>query len=165
MAKKTNVIDQLIANENLIDASFSDELENGMLNYGMKTIIDRALPDVRDGLKPVQRKILYSSFMGGYLFNKKYVKNAKIVGDTMGNLHPHGDGSIYSAETAMGQPWTFRYPLIDFQGNRGNIDGDGPAAMRYTEGRLAKMSSTMLDDINEKCVNFKSNYQHYYQIY
>ena len=158
MAKKINVIDQLIANENLIDASFSDELENGMLNYGMKTIIDRALPDVRDGLKPVQRRILYSSFMGGYLFNKKYVKNAKIVGDTMGNLHPHGDGSIYSAETAMGQPWTFRYPLIDFQGNRGNIDGDGPAAMRYTEGRLAKMSSTMLDDINEKCVNFKSNY-------
>lgn len=160
MAKKQKVnnVDEMISNEQLISTNFTDEIEDGMLSYALKTIIDRALPDVRDGLKPVQRRILYASWKGGYLPSKGYVKNAKIVGATMGDFHPHGDGSIYSAETAMSQSWTFRYPLIDFQGNNGSVDGDGPAAMRYTEGKLDKKSLAMLEDIDKECVDFKSNY-------
>jgi DNA gyrase subunit A len=162
MAKKKSKsgldVNALIGNENIINSDISDEMEESYLTYAIKTIIGRALPDVRDGLKPVHRRILYGADQGGYLPTKKHVKNAKIVGDVMGNLHPHGDGSIYEALTAMSRPWTYRYPLIDFQGNKGSYDGDDSAAMRYTEGRLGKLALVMLRDIDNKCVNFKANY-------
>jgi DNA gyrase subunit A len=158
--KKKNGLDvnQLIANENLISTPVTDEIEDAMLTYAIKTIIDRAIPEVRDGMKPVQRRILYGAYEGKYLPDRKYVKNARIVGDVMGNYHPHGDGSIYSALTAMSQPWNYRYPLIDFQGNNGSYDGDDAAAMRYTEGRLDKKALTLLNDLDAKSVDFKPNY-------
>lgn len=160
MAKKSSSfnVDSLIANEQIICSEVSEEIEDATIVYATKTIVGRALPDVRDGLKPVLRRILFASNEKGYLPHKEYVKNAKIVGDTMGEYHPHGDGSIYSAEVSMAQPWTYRYPLIDFQGNKGNIDGDGAAAMRYTEGKLHKRALSMLDDLDKECVKFKPNY-------
>lgn len=151
-------IDKLIANEQIIDSDLVDEAEDSMITYSIKTIIDRAIPDVRDGLKPVHRRILYGAYAGKYMPDKKYSKNAKIVGEVMGNFHPHGDFSIYSAMVAMSQPWNYRYPLLDFQGNNGSYDGDSEAAMRYSEGRLDKLALTMLQDVDTKCVPFKLNY-------
>lgn len=151
-------VDQLIANENTIKTNVTDEMENAMLVYAIKTIVDRAIPEVRDGLKPVQRRILYGAYDKGFLPTKKYEKNAKIIGEVMGSYHPHGDGSIYEALVNMSQPWNYRYPLIDFQGNNGSYDGDDAAAMRYTEGRLDSRAMTLLSNIDSKCVDFKPNY-------
>jgi len=138
--------------------TIEDEMRKSYLDYAMSVIVSRALPDVRDGLKPVHRRILYAMKEGGYDSNKPYKKSARIVGDVMGKYHPHGDSAIYDAMVRMAQDFSMRLPLIDGQGNFGSMDGDNPAAMRYTEARLAKTAEAMLEDINKDTVDFHPNY-------
>ncbi|MES2987383.1 MAG: DNA gyrase subunit A [Pseudomonadota bacterium] len=138
--------------------SIVDEMKTSYLDYAMSVIVARALPDVRDGLKPVHRRILYAAQEGGYLPGKAYRKSARLVGDVMGKYHPHGDSSIYDAMARMAQDWAMRVPLIDGQGNFGSMDPDPPAAMRYTEARLAKVAMALLDDIDKDTVDFQDNY-------
>jgi DNA gyrase subunit A len=138
--------------------SITDEMKRSYLDYAMSVIVARALPDVRDGLKPVHRRILYSMNEQGHTPDKKYVKSARIVGDVMGKYHPHGDQAIYDSLVRMAQDFSMRLPLIDGQGNFGSVDGDPPAAMRYTESRLAKPAMALLDDIDKDTVNFQDNY-------
>ncbi|UNU42722.1 DNA gyrase subunit A [Sphingopyxis sp. YF1] len=135
-----------------------DEMKTSYLDYAMSVIVSRALPDVRDGLKPVHRRILYSAYESGYVASKPYRKSARIVGDVMGKYHPHGDSSIYDALARMTQDWSMSVPLIDGQGNFGSMDPDPPAAMRYTESRLAKVAITLLDDLDKDTVDFQPNY-------
>ncbi|EQD79601.1 DNA gyrase, A subunit, partial [mine drainage metagenome] len=138
--------------------SIEEEIKKSYLEYAMSVIVSRALPDVRDGLKPVQRRLLYSMNEMGFWSDKPHRKSARIVGDTMGKYHPHGDNAIYDALARMAQDFTLRYPLIDGQGNFGSIDGDAPAAMRYTEARLSKLSEDMLKDLDKETVNFRLNF-------
>ena len=138
--------------------SISDEMRKSFLDYAMSVIVSRALPDVRDGLKPVHRRILHAMNELGLDWNKKYVKSARVVGDVMGKYHPHGDLAIYDALVRMAQSWSLSAPLIDGQGNFGSIDGDSPAAMRYTESRLTKLASFLLDDLDKETVAFQDNY-------
>ena len=135
-----------------------DEMKTSYLDYAMSVIVSRALPDVRDGLKPVHRRILYASQEGGYVAGRPYRKSANIVGDVMGKYHPHGDSAIYDALARMVQPWSMRVPLIDGQGNFGSMDPDPPAAMRYTESRLARVANALLDDLDKDTVDFVDNY-------
>ena len=135
-----------------------EEMQRSYLGYAMSVIVSRALPDVRDGLKPVHRRILYAAHESGYHWNRKYVKSARPVADVMGKYHPHGDASIYDALVRMAQHWSLRVPLIDGQGNFGSIDGDPPAAMRYTESRLTKVAHELLEDIDKETVDFQENY-------
>ena len=135
-----------------------DEMKTSYLDYAMSVIVSRALPDVRDGLKPVHRRILYASQEGGFVAGRPYRKSAKIVGDVMGNYHPHGDSAIYDALARMTQDWSMRLPLIDGQGNFGSMDPDPPASMRYTEARLAKVANSLLDDLDKDTVDFQDNY-------
>ncbi|MET1754546.1 DNA gyrase subunit A [Novosphingobium sp. RD2P27] len=135
-----------------------DEMKNSYLDYAMSVIVARALPDVRDGLKPVHRRILYASQEGGFVAGRPYRKSAKIVGDVMGNYHPHGDSSIYDALARMTQDWSMRVPLVDGQGNFGSMDPDPPASMRYTEARLARVANFLLEDLDKDTVNFQDNY-------
>ncbi|MFL0356556.1 DNA gyrase subunit A [Erythrobacter sp. GH1-10] len=135
-----------------------DEMKTSYLDYAMSVIVSRALPDVRDGLKPVHRRILYASQEGGFVAGRPYRKSAKIVGDVMGNYHPHGDAAIYDALARMTQDWSMRVPLVDGQGNFGSMDPDPPASMRYTEARLARVANTLLDDLDKDTVNFVDNY-------
>lgn len=135
-----------------------DEMKTSYLDYAMSVIVSRALPDVRDGLKPVHRRILFASQEGGFVAGKPYRKSAKIVGDVMGNYHPHGDSAIYDALARMTQDWSLRVPLIDGQGNFGSMDPDPPASMRYTEARLAKVANSLLDDLDKDTVDFADNY-------
>jgi DNA gyrase subunit A len=138
--------------------SIIDEMQRSYLDYAMSVIVSRALPDVRDGLKPVHRRILYAAHESGYHWNRKYVKSARPVADVMGKYHPHGDASIYDALVRMAQDWSLRFPLIDGQGNFGSIDGDPPAAMRYTEARLSRGAHELLEDIDKDTVDFQENY-------
>src|SRR6267142_2400208 len=138
--------------------SISEEMKRSYLDYAMSVIVARALPDARDGLKPVHRRILYSMHEQGHTPDKKYVKSARVVGDVMGKYHPHGDQAIYDALVRMAQDFSMRLPLIDGQGNYGSVDGDPPAAMRYTECRLAKPAMELLDDIDKQTVDFQPNY-------
>ncbi|NTF41979.1 DNA gyrase subunit A [Rhizobium rhizogenes] len=138
--------------------SIMEEMQRSYLGYAMSVIVSRALPDVRDGLKPVHRRILYAAHESGYHWNRKYVKSARPVADVMGKYHPHGDASIYDALVRMAQHWSLRVPLIDGQGNFGSIDGDPPAAMRYTESRLTKVAHELLEDIDKETVDFQENY-------
>ncbi|MFZ5746112.1 MAG: DNA gyrase subunit A [Pseudomonadota bacterium] len=138
--------------------SIVDEMKASYLDYAMSVIVARALPDVRDGLKPVHRRILYAAQVGGYVAGRPYRKSAKIVGDVMGNYHPHGDSAIYEALARMAQDWSMRVPLIDGQGNFGSMDPDPPAAMRYTESRLARVATMLLDDLDKDTVDFVPNY-------
>jgi DNA gyrase subunit A len=138
--------------------SIIEEMQRSYLDYAMSVIVSRALPDVRDGLKPVHRRILYSMSEMGVDWNKKYVKSARVTGDVMGKYHPHGDSAIYDALARMAQDWSLRLPLIDGQGNFGSIDGDPPAAQRYTECRLEKAAHALLDDLDKETVNFRDNY-------
>jgi DNA gyrase subunit A len=138
--------------------SISDEMKRSYLEYAMSVIISRALPDVRDGLKPVHRRILYAMQRLGLDWNKKHMKSSKVVGDTMGDFHPHGDAAIYDALVRLAQDFSMRVPLIDGQGNFGSVDGDPPAAARYTEARLSKVAQHLLDDLDKDTVDFKSNY-------
>ncbi|WP_241721449.1 DNA gyrase subunit A [Porphyrobacter sp. GA68] len=133
-------------------------MKTSYLDYAMSVIVSRALPDVRDGLKPVHRRILYASQEGGFVAGRPYRKSAKIVGDVMGNYHPHGDSAIYDALARMTQDWSMRVPLIDGQGNFGSVDPDPPASMRYTEARLARVANALLDDLDKDTVNFADNY-------
>jgi DNA gyrase subunit A len=138
--------------------SIVDEMKRSYLDYAMSVIVSRALPDARDGLKPVHRRILYSMYEKGYTPDKKYVKSARIVGDVMGQYHPHGDQAIYDALVRMAQDFSMRLELIDGQGNFGSVDGDPPAAMRYTESRLTKPAMALLEDIDKDTVDFHANY-------
>ena len=138
--------------------AIADELRKSYLDYAMSVIVSRALPDVRDGLKPVHRRILFAMIEGGYDWSKPYKKSARIVGDVMGNYHPHGDAAIYDAMVRLAQDFSMRVPLIDGQGNFGSMDGDPAAAMRYTEARLAKVAEFLLKDINYETVDFAPNY-------
>ncbi len=138
--------------------SIVDEMKTSYLDYAMSVIVARALPDVRDGLKPVHRRILYAAQEGGYVAGRPYRKSARLVGDVMGKYHPHGDSSIYDALARMAQDWSMRVPLIDGQGNFGSMDPDPPAAMRYTEARLARVAAALLDDIDKDTVDFQPNY-------
>jgi DNA gyrase subunit A len=138
--------------------SITDELKRSYLDYAMSVIVARALPDVRDGLKPVHRRILYSMHENGYEWNKPYRKSARVVGDVIGKYHPHGDQSIYDALVRMAQEFSMRLPLVDGQGNFGSVDGDPPAAMRYTEVRLAKVAQALLEDLDKDTIDFQENY-------
>ncbi|WP_234900246.1 DNA gyrase subunit A [Rhizobium skierniewicense] len=138
--------------------SIMEEMQRSYLDYAMSVIVSRALPDVRDGLKPVHRRILYGMNELGLDWNKKYVKSARVTGDVMGKYHPHGDSAIYDALARMAQDWSLRMPLIDGQGNFGSIDGDPPAAQRYTECRLEKVAHALLDDLDKETVDFRDNY-------
>ncbi len=138
--------------------SIIEEMQCSYLDYAMSVIVSRALPDVRDGLKPVHRRILYAAHESGYHWNRKYVKSARPVADVMGKYHPHGDASIYDALVRMAQDWSMRVPLIDGQGNFGSIDGDPPAAMRYTESRLTRVAHELLEDIDKDTVDFQDTY-------
>jgi len=136
----------------------SEEMKESYINYAMSVIIGRALPDVRDGLKPVHRRILWGMHQAGHTHEKSYSKSARSVGEVMGKYHPHGDQALYQTMVRMAQDFSLRYPLIDGQGNFGSIDGDPPAAMRYTESRLDRMSSHMLDDINKDTIDMVANF-------
>ncbi len=138
--------------------SITEEMRKSYLDYAMSVIVSRALPDVRDGLKPVHRRILYSMHEAGYEWNKAYRKSARIVGDVIGKYHPHGDSAVYMSLVRMAQTFSLRVPLIDGQGNFGSVDGDMPAAMRYTEVRMQKITSSLLDDLDKNTVDFKENY-------
>ena len=133
-------------------------MRKSFLEYSMSVIVSRALPDVRDGLKPVHRRILYGMSELGVTPDKPHKKSARIVGDVMGKYHPHGDSAIYDAMVRMAQDFSYRYPLIDGHGNFGSVDGDGAAAMRYTEARMSKIALEMLRDINKDTINFRDNY-------
>src|SRR5699024_4555117 len=148
--------------DNIVDkiqeVDLKETMEESYLQYSMSVIASRALPDVRDGLKPVQRRILYSMIELNNTPDKPHRKCARIVGDTMGKYHPHGDSSIYGALVNMAQDWATRYPLVDGHGNFGSVDGDGAAAMRYTEARLSKISMEMIADLNKNTVDFTPNF-------
>ena len=144
--------------ENITPTGICEEMRRSYLDYAMSVIVSRALPDVRDGLKPVHRRILYGMYENGYDSTKPYRKSARIVGDVMGKYHPHGDSSIYEAMVRMAQPFSMRLPLVDGQGNFGSMDGDSAAAMRYTEARLAKVSQKLIEDIEFDTVDFMPNY-------
>ena len=144
--------------EIILNHSLNTEMKNSYINYAMSVIIGRALPDARDGLKPVHRRVLYGMFEGGHTADKKFSKSARSVGEVMGKYHPHGDQSIYDTMVRMAQEFSLRYPLVDGQGNFGSIDGDPPAAMRYTESRLDRIAKHMLDDINKSTVDFQPNF-------
>jgi DNA gyrase subunit A len=150
--------DTSASGEIILNHSLNTEMKNSYINYAMSVIIGRALPDARDGLKPVHRRVLYGMFEGGHTADKKFSKSARSVGEVMGKYHPHGDQSIYDTMVRMAQEFSLRYPLVDGQGNFGSIDGDPPAAMRYTESRLDRISKHMLDDINKNTVDFQPNF-------
>ncbi|HET9218923.1 MAG TPA: DNA topoisomerase (ATP-hydrolyzing), partial [Terriglobia bacterium] len=143
---------------NLVPVNIEDEMRRSYVDYAMSVIIGRALPDVRDGLKPVHRRILFGMREMGLASNRSYRKCAKIVGEVMGNYHPHGDGPIYDTLVRMAQDFSYRYTLVDGQGNFGSIDGDPPAAMRYTEARMAPLAEALLEDIDRETVDFVPNY-------
>ena len=150
--------DKNLTGSDVVKISIENEMQKSYLDYAMSVIVSRAIPDVCDGLKPVHRRILYSMYETSSYFNKPYKKSARIVGDVMGKYHPHGDSAIYDALVRMAQDFSMRVPLIDGQGNFGSMDGDSPAAMRYTESRLEKISHSLLDDIEKDTVDFQENY-------
>jgi DNA gyrase subunit A len=143
--------------------NITSEVRSAYLSYAMSVIVSRALPDARDGLKPVQRRILYGMWDMGFRSNSAYKKSARIVGDVLGKMHPHGDSSVYDALARLAQPWNMRYPLIDGQGNFGSVDGDPPAAMRYTEARLAQIAEELLVDIDKNTIDFRDNFDGSYK--
>src|ERR1700694_4525933 len=143
---------------NIQPINIEDEVRRSYLDDSMSVIIGRALPDVRDGLKPVHRRVLYAMHEMGLQYNKKHNECAKVVGQTMGQYHPHGDSAIYDTLVRMAQDFSLRYPLVDGQGNFGSVDGDPPAAMRYTECRLARPAMALLEDIDKDTVDFQPNY-------
>src|SRR6476659_10214638 len=145
-------------NKNLIPINIEDEMRRSYLDYSMSVIVGRALPDIRDGLKPVHRRILFGMHELGLAPNRPPRKCAKITGDVMGKYHPHGNAPIYDALVRMAQPFNMRYPLVEGQGNFGSVDGDPPAAERYTEARLARIAAELLEDIDKETVDFRPNY-------
>lgn len=144
--------------EKIIQINIEDEMKSAYIDYSMSVIVSRALPDVRDGFKPVHRRVLYGMQDLGVFSNRPYKKSARIVGEVLGKYHPHGDSSVYDTMVRMAQPWSLRYPLVDGQGNYGSVDGDSPAAMRYTEARLRKIAEEMLSDLDKETVDFTPNF-------
>jgi DNA gyrase subunit A len=144
--------------EKIIPINIEDEMRGAYIDYSMSVIISRALPDVRDGLKPVHRRVLYGMSELGVGYNKSYKKSARIVGEVLGKYHPHGDSSVYDTMVRMAQDWSLRYPLVDGQGNFGSVDGDSPAAMRYTEARLKRLADELLNDLDKDTVDFQPNF-------
>jgi DNA gyrase subunit A len=144
--------------ERIIQINIEDEMKSAYIDYSMSVIVSRALPDVRDGFKPVHRRVLYGMQDLGVYSNRPYKKSARIVGEVLGKYHPHGDSSVYDTMVRMAQPWSLRYPLVDGQGNFGSVDGDSPAAMRYTEARFRKIAEEMLADLEKETVDFKANF-------
>ena len=144
--------------EKIIKINIEEEMKSAYIDYSMSVIVSRALPDVRDGLKPVHRRVLFGMSDLGLNFNRAYKKSARIVGEVLGKYHPHGDSSVYEAMVRMAQEWSLRYPLVDGQGNFGSVDGDPPAAMRYTEARLSKIAEETLSDIDKNTVDFQFNF-------
>jgi Type IIA topoisomerase (DNA gyrase/topo II, topoisomerase IV), A subunit len=142
----------------IIDITIEEEMKKSYLDYAMSVIVSRALPDVRDGLKPVHRRILYAMNELGLTPDKPYRKSARVVGDVLGKYHPHGDSSVYDAMVRLAQDFNIRYPLVDGHGNFGSIDGDGAAAMRYTEARMTKIAIEMLRDINKDTIDYRPNF-------
>jgi len=144
--------------EKLIPINIEDEMKSAYIDYSMSVIVSRALPDVRDGLKPVHRRVLFGMYELGVTASKAHKKSARIVGEVLGKYHPHGDSSVYDAMVRMAQEWSLRYLLVDGQGNFGSVDGDSPAAMRYTEARMKKISEEILADIDKETVDFQLNF-------
>ena len=144
--------------ERIVEVSVEEEMKTSYLEYAMSVIVGRALPDARDGLKPVQRRILYAMHELGLTHDKPHKKSARIVGEVLGKYHPHGDAAVYDAMVRLAQDFTLRYPLIEGQGNFGSIDGDAPAAMRYTEARLSQIAEEMLADLEKDTVSWRSNF-------
>src|SRR6202451_1273158 len=142
----------------ILPVNLEDEMRKSYLDYAMSVIVGRALPDVRDGLKPVHRRGLYAMRELGHDYNKANKKSARVVGDVIGKYHPHGDSSVYEAIVRMAQPFSMRYLLVDGQGNFGSVDGDPPAAMRYTEVRMSRLAAELLADIDKQTVDFAPNY-------
>ena len=152
-------MDELNENtERIISINIEDEMKTAYIDYSMSVIVSRALPDVRDGLKPVHRRVLYGMTDLGLASNRAHKKSARIVGEVLGKYHPHGDSSVYDTMVRMAQDWSLRYPFVDGQGNFGSIDGDPPAAMRYTEIRLTHFAQTLLTDLEKDTVDFSPNY-------
>ena len=158
MSDNTTLPPDEVEYDRVIPIDLNQEMQNSYIDYAMSVIVGRALPEVRDGMKPVQRRILYAMFDSGFLHNRSYVKSARSVAETMGHYHPHGDSAIYDTLVRMAQPWTMRYPLVDGQGNFGSAGNDPAAAMRYTEARLTSLAEEMLRDIREDVVDFQPNY-------
>lgn len=156
MAEETE--NELPPNDRIISINIEEEMKSAYIDYSMSVIVSRALPDVRDGLKPVHRRVLYGMLDLGVTSNKAHKKSARIVGDVLGKYHPHGDASVYDTMVRMAQPWSLRYPMVDGQGNFGSVDGDSPAAMRYTEARLKRIAEEMLADINKETVDYQLNF-------
>ncbi|MEJ2299325.1 MAG: DNA gyrase subunit A, partial [Woeseiaceae bacterium] len=144
--------------QELLSVSLEEEMQQSYLDYAMSVIVGRALPDVRDGLKPVHRRVLYAMRELGNDYNKAYKKSARVVGDVIGKYHPHGDSAVYDTIVRMAQPFSMRYMLVDGQGNFGSVDGDSPAAMRYTEVRMSRIAHELLADIEKETVDFVENY-------
>ena len=144
--------------EKIIPINIEEEMKTAYIDYSMSVIVSRAIPDVRDGLKPVHRRVLYGMKELGVNYNKPYKKSARIVGEVLGKYHPHGDTSVYDAMVRMAQEWSMRYPLVDGQGNFGSVDGDSPAAMRYTEARFSKIAEEMLGDLDKETVDYSNNF-------
>ncbi|HAW04249.1 MAG TPA: DNA gyrase subunit A, partial [Saprospirales bacterium] len=144
--------------QRIIPINLEDEMKSSYIDYSMSVIVARALPDVRDGLKPVHRRVLYGMHDLGLSYNKSHKKSARIVGEVLGKYHPHGDTSVYDAMVRMAQDWSLRYPLVDGQGNFGSMDGDSPAAMRYTEARQSRITDEILHDIQKDTVDFRLNF-------
>ena len=142
----------------IVPINLEDEMKTAYIDYSMSVIVSRALPDVRDGLKPVHRRVLYGMSELGLAYNKAHKKSARIVGEVLGKYHPHGDSSVYDTMVRMAQPWSLRYPLVDGQGNFGSVDGDSPAAMRYTEARMARITDEILSDLDKETVDFALNF-------
>src|SRR3990170_4350319 len=147
-----------VVGENIREEDFTIIFPRAYAEYMAATIVDRAIPDARDGLKPVQRRILYCMYINGFRSNRSTIKSAKIVGQVTGEYHPHGDVAIYQTMTRMAQPFTLRYPLIDGQGNMGSVDGDPPAASRYTEARLSPIAEVLLADVDQATVPLVQTY-------
>src|SRR5688572_26148672 len=147
-----------MAEDRIISINIEDEMKTAYIDYSMSVIVSRALPDVRDGLKPVHRRVLYGMQDLGVLHNRPYKKSARIVGEVLGKYHPHGDSSVYDTMVRMAQEWSLRYMPIDGQGNFGSVDGDMPAAMRYTEARMRKIADEMLVDIEKDTVDHQLNF-------
>ena len=158
MAEETEDHTSVPPNDRIIPINIEEEMKSAYIDYSMSVIVSRALPDVRDGLKPVHRRVLYGMLDLGVGSGKPHKKSARIVGDVLGKYHPHGDSSVYYAMVRMAQDWSLRYPMVDGQGNFGSIDGDSPAAMRYTEARLKKIAEEMLADIHKDTVDFQLNF-------
>lgn len=156
MAEDEN--EEQFGSETIIPINIEEEMKAAYIDYSMSVIVSRALPDVRDGLKPVHRRVLYGMLDLGVTYSKAHKKSARIVGEVLGKYHPHGDSSVYEAMVRMAQPWSLRYPLVDGQGNFGSVDGDSPAAMRYTEARLKRIADELVSDINKDTVDFQLNF-------